>query len=77
MINQLSSEYGSGFDKADAEWAVKHVDVNWNQQAVRAAESYLDYQAFSRKGLINQLSSEYGSQFTVKQATYAANKVGL
>ena len=77
LINQLSSEYGSGFDKADAEWAVKHVDVNWNEQAVRAAESYLDYQAFSRKGLINQLSSEYGSQFTVKQATYAANKVGL
>ena len=77
LIDQLSSEYGSGFPKADAKWAVEQLDVDWNEQAVRAAEDYLDTMPFSRQGLIDQLSSEYGSQFTKKQAIYAANKVGL
>lgn len=77
LIDQLSSEYGDGFKKADATWAVEHLDVNWNEQAVRSAKDYLEFKGFSRQGLIDQLSSEYGDQFTVKQATYAAKKVGL
>lgn len=77
LTDQLSSEYGEGYEKADAKWAVEQLDVNWNEEAVRVAESYLDMKGFSRSGLIDQLSSEYGEQFTVKQATYAANKVGL
>lgn len=77
LIDQLSSEYGSAFDKADAKWAVAQLDVDWNEQAVTAAENYLDTMAFSRQGLIDQLSSEYGSQFTKAQATYAADKMGL
>jgi hypothetical protein len=77
LIDQLSSEYGSGFDPADAKWAVRQLDVDWSEQAVRAAESYLDTMAFSRQGLIDQLSSEYGSQFTKKQAVHAVDTVGL
>lgn len=77
LIDQLSSEYGSGFDKADAKWAVAQLDVDWNEQAVRAGESYLDTMPFSRQGLIDQLSSEYGSQFTKAQATYAVDQMGL
>lgn len=77
LIQQLSSEYGDGYKKADATWAVEHVDVNWKEQAVRAGEAYLDFKGFSRQGLIEQLSSEYGDQFTVKEATYAADKLGL
>lgn len=77
LIDQLTSEYGDGFDKEDATWAVDHLDVDWNEQAVRVAEDYLDFKGFSRQGLIDQLSSEYGEQFTVKQATYAADQVGL
>ncbi|MEO5746763.1 MAG: Ltp family lipoprotein [Ornithinibacter sp.] len=77
LIDQLSSEYGDGYKKADAKWAVEQLDVNWNEEAVRVAESYLEMKGFSRNGLIDQLSSEYGEQFTVKQATYAAKKVGL
>lgn len=77
LIDQLSSEYGDGYAKADAKWAVDHLDVNWNEQAVRVARDYLDMKGFSRKGLIDQLSSAYGEQFTVKQATYAADKLGL
>ena len=45
--------------------------------ALRAAENYLDTMPFSYQGLIDQLSSEYGSQFTVAQATHAVNVLGL
>ena len=47
------------------------------ENAIKSAESYLDFSGFSRQGLIDQLSSQYGDQYTVAQATYAANKVGL
>ncbi len=77
LIDQLSSEYGSGYRVEDATWAVDHLKVNWNEQAVEAAKDYLDFSSFSRQGLIDQLSSPYGSQFTVAQATYAVNQIGL
>jgi hypothetical protein len=68
LIDQLSSEYGDKYPKADAVWA---------EQAVRSGQSYLDFQAFSRDGLIQQLSSSAGDKFTKAQATYAADKLGL
>ena len=77
LIDQLSSEYGSGFKVADATWAVSQLNTDWNEQAVKSARSYLDTQAFSRDGLIGQLSSASGSQFTLEEATYAVNKIGL
>jgi hypothetical protein len=43
------------------------------EQAVGAARSYLEFTAFSRKGLIKQLSSEYGEGFSVKDATFAVD----
>ncbi len=77
MIKQLSSEYGEGYELADATWAVDQLKVNWNEQAVRSGKSYLEFTSFSRQGLIEQLSSAYGEQFTLAQATYAVNKIGL
>jgi hypothetical protein len=77
LIDQLSSEYGSGFPLKDAKWAVAQLDVDWKDQAVKSAESYLESQNFSCKGLVDQLSSEYGSRFTKDEAKYAAKKVGL
>ncbi|MCB1029537.1 MAG: Ltp family lipoprotein [Microthrixaceae bacterium] len=47
------------------------------QQAIRAAESYLDYSGFSRQGLIDQLSSEYGDQFSVQDATAAVDSLNV
>jgi Host cell surface-exposed lipoprotein len=38
------------------------------------AAAYLDYSAFSRRGLIAQLKYE---GFTTAQATYGVNRVGL
>jgi Host cell surface-exposed lipoprotein len=74
LIKQLSSSYGEGYSKAEAIYAVNHVDVNWNEEAVEAAKGYLDTGSFSRNGLIQQLSSSYGDGFTRAQAVYAVNK---
>jgi hypothetical protein len=77
LIKQLDSAYGEGFSVALATFAVDHVQVNWNQQAVESAKGYIAMGGFSRDGLIQQLTSSYGEQFTYAQAVYAVNKVGL
>ncbi len=80
LFDQLTSEYGSGFEKAEAEFAITYLEdnklVNWKKEAVEAAESYLELTSFSRQGLYDQLTSKYGSQFTKKQAEYALKQVG-
>lgn len=45
------------------------------EQAIGAAESYLEFTAFSRKGLIRQLSSDAGEGFSVADATYAVDHI--
>jgi hypothetical protein len=75
LIQQLSSDAGEGFAKADATFAVNHVDVNWNEEAVESAQDYLDYSSFSSDGLIEQLSSSAGEGFTLAQAQYAVDQV--
>lgn len=81
LIDQLTSEYGDGYDLADAEFAVSHLEsaglVDWNEEAVQSAESYVDLMGFSRQGLIDQLTSEYGDKYTLSQAEHAADAVGL
>ena len=81
LIDQLSSQYGEGFTVEQATYGVNFLEengfVDWNEQAVLCAQSYLSLFNYSRQELINQLSSSYGEQFTVSQATYAADQVGL
>jgi hypothetical protein len=76
LIDQLSSQYGSGFPVDVATWAVDTVGADWNAEAVEAAQSYLDTMSFSRQGLFDQLTSAYGSQFTPEQADHALAAVG-
>jgi hypothetical protein len=47
------------------------------QNAVRSARGYLQFSAFSRKGLINQLSSEAGDGYSVEAATYAVDSLDI
>ena len=77
LIQQLSSKAGDGYPRADAVFAVNHIDVNYNKQAVKAAKNYLSFTSFSRAGLIQQLSSKAGDKYTQAQAVYAANALGL
>jgi Host cell surface-exposed lipoprotein/Protein of unknown function (DUF2510) len=71
LIEQL--EFNQ-FSTADATFAVEHIEatggVNWNEQAVRKAKSYLDYTSFSLEGLVGQL--EFNG-FTPSEAQFGAN----
>nr|WP_319448303.1 Ltp family lipoprotein [Mycobacterium sp. RTGN8] len=71
LIKQLQSE---DFSEADAAFAVENIEtnsgVNWSEQAVKSAKSYLDYTSFSLSGLVDQLKSE---GFTPSEAEYGAN----
>lgn len=81
LLDQLTSEYGEGFPAPDAEFAVARLEaegaVDWNAEAAESAKAYLDFQPFSRQGLLDQLTSEYGEQFTPEQAEYGVSQAGL
>ena len=53
--------------------ATKPALTRSQEQAIGAAESYLEFSAFSRKGLIRQLSSDAGEGFSVADATFAVD----
>jgi hypothetical protein len=76
LIEQLSSSYGDGYNRADATVAVDSLSVDWNAQAVRSAEQYLAMMGFSCTGLIEQLSSDAGDKYTESQAAYGAQQAG-
>lgn len=76
LIQQLSSDYGDGYEVSDATVAVDSLNIDWSEQAVKSAKQYLSIQGFSCKGLIEQLASSYGDNYTVSQATYGAQQAG-
>jgi hypothetical protein len=47
------------------------------QNAIRSAQGYLEFTAFSRKGLIRQLSSDAGDGYSVKAATRAVDSLHI
>jgi hypothetical protein len=47
------------------------------QNAVEAAESYLDFSGFSREGLIDQLSSKAADGYSEKDATIAVDSLDV
>jgi hypothetical protein len=47
------------------------------ENAIRSARSYLEFQAFSRKGLIRQLSSDAGEGYSLKAATAAVDSLHI
>lgn len=77
LIEQLSSDYGDGYNVSDATVAVDSMNIDWNKQAVRSAKQYLSIQGFSCKGLIEQLSSSYGDKYTQSQATVTVHRPRL
>lgn len=79
LIDQLSSDYGDGYEVTDAEVAVNAIEesgqVDWVEQAKKAAQNYLDMMSFSKDGLIEQLESSAGDQYTHEQAVEAVEAV--
>jgi hypothetical protein len=71
LIEQLEYE---GYSLADATYGVDGQMADWNAQAAKSAESYLEFMSFSRSGLIDQLMFEGYSQ---AEAEYGVSTTGL
>ena len=70
MIEQLEFE---GYSAEAATYAADYCGADWNEQAAKTAQSYIDSSSFSRSGLIDQLLFE---GFTQEQAEYGVTAVG-
>lgn len=71
IYKQLTSEYGEGFSKEDAQYAVDNMTADWNANALAKAKSYQNSMSMSKNNIYKQLISEYGEQFTKEEAQYA------
>ncbi|WP_394262699.1 Ltp family lipoprotein, partial [Trueperella sp.] len=71
----LTSEYGYGFSTEAADYALENVDVDWNEQALKAAEEYRDVYDVEGDELYDMLISEYDGKFTEEQAQYAMDNL--
>lgn len=73
IYDQLTSEYGEQFTKEAADYAMEHVDIDWNANALKKAEDYSSTMHMSKSGIYDQLISEHGEQFTKEEAQYAVD----
>lgn len=75
IFDQLTSEYGDKFPEDAAQYAIDHVEADWNENALKSAESYAKHMHMSKAAIYDQLISEYGDQFTETQAQYAIDHI--
>lgn len=71
IYDQLTSQYGGKFEKADAQYAIDNISADWNANALESAKSYRDSLNMSRGAIYDQLISQYGGKFTKSEAQYA------
>ena len=71
IYDQLTSEYGEQFSKEAADYAMEHIQADWNENALQKARTYQDTMAMSPSAIHDQLTSPYGEQFTKEEADYA------
>lgn len=71
IYEQLTSEYGEGFEPEAAQYAIDHVKADWNNNALQKAKTYRDRMSMSKNNIYEQLISQYGEKFTADEAQYA------
>ena len=71
IYEQLVNE--GKFPKSKAQYAVDHINPDWNKVALANAQSYISDMPMSKFGLEKQLGDYEG--FTISQAKYAVNHV--
>ncbi len=71
IYDQLVSEYGEKFSLEAADYAMDHLEADWNQNALESAKVYQDTMNMSPAAIYDQLVSNYGGKFTPEQAQYA------
>lgn len=74
LLDQLTSKDGEGFTQAAGEYAVNHINADWNENALKCAKEYEKTEHLSRADVQDQLSSgvdDGGEGFTPEQVQYA------
>lgn len=71
IYEQLTSEYGEGFDVEAAQYAIDNIEWDWNENALSKAKTYRDTMSMSKSAIYDQLTSQYGEKFTAEEAQYA------
>lgn len=71
IYDQLTSEYGGQFPADAAQYAIDHLNADYNKNALEQAKTYRDTMAMSEAAVKDQLMSEYGGRFTESEAQYA------
>ena len=67
----LTSEYGEKFDKEDAQYAIDHLEGDYEKNAIEKAKSYAKDMHMSNDSIYDLLVSNYGEKFTESEAKYA------
>ena len=70
LIQQLEFD---GFASGEAIYGADHCGADWNEQAAKKAQLYLETLSFSKEGLIEQLKFD---GVTDDQAVYGAEAAG-
>lgn len=75
IYEQLVSEHGEKFTPDEAQYAIDTLETDYNRNALKKAESYLNKMNMSPDSIRDQLTSEYGEKFTPEEADYAMNNL--
>ena len=59
------------FTAEDAQYAVDNVKADWEENALKKAETYQKMMSMSPSAIYDQLTSEHGEKFTAEEAQYA------
>lgn len=73
IYDQLTSDYGEQFPADAAQYAVDHLDADYNKNALEKAKSYQKEMNMSKSAIYDQLTSSYGEKFTQSEAQYAVD----
>jgi hypothetical protein len=75
IYDQLTSEYGEKFPAEAAQYAVDHLQADYNANALAKAKSYQEMMSMSSAAIYDQLVSSAGEKFTPEEAQYAIDNL--
>lgn len=75
IYDQLTSEYGEKFSAEAAQYAVDHLQADYNANALAKAKSYQETMSMSPSAIYDQLVSPDGEKFTPEEAQYAIDNL--
>ena len=71
LYEMLTSETGTQFSPEAAQYALDHLEADYNANALVTAKSYQKMWSMAPEAIRDQLTSQYGEEFTPDEADYA------